>query len=410
MVKTTDLTARANERGAALVLSLIFTIVALGIVGAGALTLKANQKRTDTSIRLNAQASQFARAGLTEALAWFRRQTEQPVLAFDPILDAGTTPPTLDTADADVGIVREFRIGGSIWGRYEVWKEWDSDPDADRAARRSQLEVLDVSSRRGDQSAGSAWRIRSIGSIFNRFDPLKPLDEAPNVRIAARSLETEIRRLRLAPPGQAAISVSDANRLHITGNGRLLGGSKGAGAYFPQAGAPTASLLGSLTTVVTGTPALSPTTDYDDSPEAVFGLSLSDLTAIADDVVTDPDEFPNPIPDNAIIVVDVPNIRFDSSRPLRGTGAVYITGNVIMQDGSNSVFNGLLYVDGNLNMNAPSEVNGAIVCTRNVTVRGTSDFSTITYDEGVLASLRQAIGNYRLASAIRTLGPNFETF
>lgn len=403
--------ARTHERGTALVLSLIFTIIALGIVASGSLILRANQQRTETTFRVNAQANQFARAGITDALAWFRRQTEQPVMAFDPMLDASTTPPTLETADPDVGIVREFLIGGSIWGRYEVWKEWAGDPDTDRAARREQFEVLDVSLSRGQESAGTSWRIRSTGSIYSRPDESLPLGERPNVLIASRSLETEIKRLRLAPPGQAAISVSDGNSLHVNTNGRIRGGADGAGVYYPQ-GTGTPTVGPASQNRVTGTPALSPTlaASYDDSPEAVFGLTLADLASVADDVISDPNAFPSPIPTNSILLGDFSSITFDSSRPLRGTAIVYIEGNVTLLSGSNSIFNGLLYVDGNLTIRAPSEINGAIVCTGNVNIQGSGDFSTVNYDEGVLNALRQAIGNYRLSGAIRPLGVNFENF
>src|SRR5438046_626809 len=112
---------RHAERGVALVLAILFTIIVAGITVAGALALRSHQNHTHTSFVSHGQAIGFARSGLTEGLGWFRKQTSQPVVTFSPVLDNLANPPILDTIDPEIGIVREFRITGSIWGRYEVW-------------------------------------------------------------------------------------------------------------------------------------------------------------------------------------------------------------------------------------------------------------------------------------------------
>jgi hypothetical protein len=396
---------RGAERGTALILSLLFTIIAMGIVFSGSLIMQANQQRTETSFRLNAQATQFARAGITDTLSWFRRQTSQPVTDFEPILDTLSVPPIFDTADPDVGIVREFLIGGSIWGRYEIWKEWGADPEPARLLRRQQQQVVDISASRG-QPPGNAWRLRATGSIYRRFDDMVPLDQSPNVRLAVRSLETEIKRLRLAPPGQAAVCIRDGGSATVGLNGRVIGGAAAGISYSdePTMTAPSAATLSR----VTGSPRESTLPGYDDSPEAVFGLPYADLVSIADDLITNPVDFPSPLPTNSVLVVNTPSITFDASRPLTGTGVVYVQGNVTIDVGSSSVFNGLLYVDGDVVMRAPSEINGALVVTGTLDMSGVGDFATIQYDDGVLSALRVEIGNYRLSGAIRPLGQILE--
>jgi hypothetical protein len=283
---------RGAERGTALILSLLFTIIAMGIVFSGSLIMQANQQRTETSFRLNAQATQFARAGITDTLSWFRRQTSQPVTDFEPILDTLSVPPIFDTADPDVGIVREFLIGGSIWGRYEIWKEWGADPEPARLLRRQQQQVVDISASRG-QPPGNAWRLRATGSIYRRFDDMVPLDQSPNVRLAVRSLETEIKRLRLAPPGQAAVCIRDGGSATVGLNGRVIGGAAAGISYSdePTMTAPSAATLSR----VTGSPRESTLPGYDDSPEAVFGLPYADLVSIAGR----PDHEPGRLPESA---------------------------------------------------------------------------------------------------------------
>jgi hypothetical protein len=59
-----------------------------------------------------------------------------------------------------------------------------------------------------------------------------------------------------------------------------------------------------------------------------------------------------------------------------------------------------LYVNGNLTVREPCELQGSIVVTGAVTVQGsTSDFATITFDDGIVARLRQTLGTYRQATS-----------
>ena len=95
-------------------------------------------------------------------------------------------PPVIDTLDPDIGIVREFQITNSIWGRYEVWKEWDADPNSTRLAWRQQMQTEDVSDLRGNLSPGSVWRMRSIGYVFRRNDGSAAFNVRRRTRCSAR--------------------------------------------------------------------------------------------------------------------------------------------------------------------------------------------------------------------------------
>ena len=110
----------ASERGVALLLAIFFTIIITGLVFAGTIMIKTHRAENETRFRLHGQAAQFARAGLTDALGWFRKSKTQPVAQFTPTLDPGASPPLLETMDPDIGIVREFQINGPVWGRYEA--------------------------------------------------------------------------------------------------------------------------------------------------------------------------------------------------------------------------------------------------------------------------------------------------
>lgn len=393
--------ASSEERGTALILALFFTIVTVGIVFTGTVIEKANRDKTRTNFRLNSQANQFARAGLTEALSWYRRQTNQPVAEFEPVVDLNIVPPIIDTDDPDVGIVREFKIEGKIWGRYEVWKPWNTDPERERLAWRQQMQVADVSEQRHSGSGGTSWRLRSVGYVFERDSANHRFDEQPNRVLAIEILETEIVRRKLAPPGQSALSIADGNSAHINTMGRIRGGSSGSGIYYP-AGTGTPTVGPARDNRVTGTPPLAQAPGVIDmSCEAVFGVTYTELKASADHVVTDRRDIPTPVPDFNTVVIEIPSVTFDRDTPLSGFGLVYIRGNCTILPGSNSNFKGLLYVDGGLDMRAPSVIEGAVVVTGNFTLQGSADYATIYYSDEVLNALRQAIGNYRFMGPFR---------
>ena len=199
-------------------------------------------------------------------------------------------------------------------------------------------------------------------------------------------------------PGQAAINVADGNSCHINTYGRVLGGGL-AGIYYP-AGTGTPTVGPASANRVTGTPALSTGLVYDDSLQAVFGLTFQELSAIANVVVTSASQFPSPLPENALVVVDMAHLQIDDHNSLRGAGIVIVRGNLTLNPGNDSLFSGLLYVDGNLTIREPSEINGSIICTGNVTIQGASDYATVNYDEGALAALLDMFGNYRVANAL----------
>jgi hypothetical protein len=392
---------REGERGAALVLAMIFVIISTGIVLTGAMIERGNAEKTNTEFRVGAQAVQFARAGLTEAISWFRRQNTQPVLAFEPIVDMEASPPVIDTQETEVGIVREFRVRGRTWGRYEVWKRWDADPIEERRDWREQMRAHDVSMERRAGNAGTSWRIRSIGYVFEREDESLPFDQAPNSVIAMEVVEAEILRRKLAPPGNAAVAANRGDWITMTTNGRIEGTTRGVGAYYPRNTGSIRNTGGNIS----GNPATSTsTTALDLTPENIFGATFIDLRASADLVVTDIADFPRTLAENATIIVDTGGaVTFDRDHPLRGRGLVYVRGDCTILAGSNSVFNGLLYVAGNFTMNAPAEIEGCVISTGRVTVNGSGDRSTIRYGDAVLNALRQDVGQYRYLGAFRRM-------
>ena len=66
-----------------------------------------------------------------------------------------------------------------------------------------------------------------------------------------------------------------------------------------------------------------------------------------------------------------------------------------------SFFFGLLYVDGNLTINAPCTIRGAVITTGEFLAQGTGDFVDIVYDDWVINYMQTTMANYRTSRAAR---------
>ncbi|MCY2958145.1 MAG: hypothetical protein NT107_14060 [Planctomycetota bacterium] len=386
---------RVGEQGFAMILALLFTVIVVGITVTGTLILRSHQAKTKTSFVSRGQASMFAKSGLIEALGWMRKQASQPVLNFVPILDEVAVPEILDTIEPEVGIVREFQINGPIWGRYEVWKDWSTDPNATRLAWRNQFRCQDISSYRNEPS-GTIWKLCSVGYVFRRTSATAAFDAAPNQVLGQEIMEVEVRRLAIQPPGQAALNISNAATCQILTKGKVLGGNTAAGIYYAT-GTGNVTISGTGASV-TGVPSLSAAANYNGSIDAVFGVSIAELRAMANYVITNASQFPSPVPKDTIVICDVP-ITFDENQPLKGTGVVVCTSSVTINQASYSAFNGLLYVAGSFTLREPAEITGATVVVGSVLVQGSADSSSLTFDDGILNHLRTELGSYRMSSA-----------
>ena len=392
----------SNERGMALAIALLFTFIAGSVIVSGSILLRSNRQDSELRFRRENQAVQFARSGLTEAMSWFRRQTGQPVTDFKPLRDTGATPRIVDTDDPTIGLVREFRIARNIWGRYEVWRKDETDPDPKRLEFRRKFECQDLSAQRGFSGGGNVWLVRCVGYVFEKRSDSMKWNESPNRVIAVATAEGEMQRLAIQPPSQAAVCIRRGDNATINANGRVRGGMTGAGILYPsETGDPAVGPLSENR--VTGAPALSAAPTYDDSTRSVFGVSRNELRSMADLVISNPANFPNPIPTNAIVFVEGldATLTLGSNKGLNGTGIVYIEGDVTVAAGTTSNFSGLLYVTGDLTLNETTDVFGAVIVQEDLVVQGMGDYATIWYDDKVLAALRREIGQYRWTGAIR---------
>jgi hypothetical protein len=401
---------RDAERGVVLIWTLAVLLVLTGLIAAGIEQDSALDRSARMELAVRGQARAVAEAGVVDAYAWFRRQQVQPVTTFAPRRDIAASPPVNETDDPTVGLVREYEIAPNLWGRYEVrltvpaesfidgngdgvWEAGEAFTDTDGNGHWDDVrETHDVSLLRGLPSAGSVWLIVSHGILFNRPRADLPLGTAPNDRISASDVATEIRRLTVTPPSAAAICATTGSKVTL--------GSRAAVAYSSSSGSPTI-IAGAE---VTGTPATTSVPSYDGSIDGVFGVPLSELKSMSDVSTSDPSTIGAPIGEYTLNVVDG-DITFDETRPLRGTGVVVVLGSCTIADSSNSFFNGLLWVRDNLTVRAPCYLRGAVVAGGTVDVRGTGgDYAEIERDSSVISELLQTMGQYRHSKSLYVPG------
>ena len=375
------MTGRKGERGAALVVVIFAATLILLMLTTTLILTRSSGSMLARQLTSQGQAMSAASAGLTDGLSWYVRQRQQPVTTFNPLVDANGVcthtpahiPPAFDSEDPALGIVRSFEINtqGRVWGRYEM--------------RRAS--VLDVSQRRGKPQAGTIWQLESQGFVYVRNDPAQPPNVAPNMVLARRTMRVDIQRLGLQLPANAALSAIRGGNINVIRPSRIQGGSAGIGAAYPAStGTPGGN--GSIT----GSPAQSITT-ASFTIDQIFGVTVNELVAMADLVVDDESQLPNPLPDMALVVIRG-NATFNGQRPLQGSGILVVLGNLILNPQSNAYYSGVIWVGGTFVVTPPGTINGSVVANGNVQITGGSDVAEINYDAAILDQIRQQMGNY----------------
>ncbi len=218
-----------KTEGSALITALILSVVIamLAIVGAQLITTAYN-----TVMHQEHQGSEVdnvARAGLQDAISWFKNQPTQPVAAvaalggsmpngswadsaFNP--QYSTSSALSATIDTSLGMVQEYPLNAAtgLYGRYEVRRQ--TNPAVAGVVYDS-YSVHDISGQRFFNGAvtgnGYAWYIGSRGYIYKASSNTYTCNGATSTfnmkNVLARSMvSTEIRRINLNLPHCAVIT------------------------------------------------------------------------------------------------------------------------------------------------------------------------------------------------------------
>jgi len=389
-----------------------------GLMVASHYVRQSTSRVIDHELNHHGQAVNAAKAGLVDALCWYRRQTSQPVAAFTPNRDLGADPPINETDDPDIGLVREYQIStrDNLWGRYEV-------------RRRV---VRDTTAERNLAGVGRYWYIEAKGYVLERlaenYEPgefyslyeisdgdlkrklgdgtYEVVDTAADGKfqedyderlvkvLASVTMGTEFRRLSVVPPADAAICAARGDYIRLEDRSRT-NGHDSYGIVYPE---QTGDHYQAGGAELSGSPARARVdpTGYSLEEIDVFGVIPQELQALSDIYTDDPSTLPEVLPDFSIIYIDS-DVTWSAAKPLKGTALVYVGGDATMAAASSSYFSGILYVVGDFVQESPSLLNGTLMCKGRVTVTGSGDYSEMNFDKDVRSRILTISGQYRFS-------------
>jgi hypothetical protein len=414
--------SKRNERGQALIVVVLGIALVLATLTVAIIIVEFSGKITQRQLTQQGQALNAAQAGLTEGLSWFRRQPAQPVMTFTPVLSPAAVPPVYDTEDASTGLVRSYPVSdpGHVWARYELRQ----------AAAPGGTNTIDISAQRGKKCptppCGLVWQLESQGIIYvrNSTNPLIAYNASPNVVLSRRTLRSEIQRLGLNRPVDAALVVNRGAAINIANQSVEIKGNKSFGiAWVTATGTPTGTGYTSATlppnAQITGGGGGAISAGIAAAPNHftipyVFGMTLQELRAMANFEVTQVTDLPystdssgfTSLPPMQLILLNDPanqakNYIFNAANPLNGTGIMVVFGSLTIAANSNSAFNGIIFVvNGSYSQSSPSTVTGTVIvdtgAAGTVTVQGAADKSSIRFDSNLLAYMARRMGLYNM--------------
>lgn len=391
----------------ALLWALLFVIITSGLVISHTSYMAARRGERDARYNRATMADTFARSGLQDAVGWFHRRSNQPITVFDPVYDPSGSPPRIDTIDPAIGLVREFEINGSLWGRYEVRK----------------AEATDISAQRGDLPPGSAWELGVRAYVYRKRDDKKAFDQAPNQMVATTALRSELRWLQVNPPVPAAICAESPDRITIGPRATISGGDSIALGYRDPAtmATPPTKTTPTITfgASVSGTPKLLAAPVYDAAANRVFAMRLDELRGYSDAVIDTAAATsgwaslwaawwsfmsghgtPTPPPSNVLTIDN----RLLYTEGLQLDGEMVLTNSLLVVDGDLTAslahktrIDGVVYVTGDIRINTGElELNGLLIGRGKIELgKGFFGSVKVTYDANMVETVRTTVGKYR---------------
>ena len=387
---------KLNDKGSILIL-IVLLVALLAFIPVGTTLLETSRKQVKLQANSFAQASNVARAGLTDAEAWFRMQSIQPVGSIKaglPYPDAafyprGTSANPTDTDDETIGLVRTFPLGetNSLYARYEVQRQTVNNVVSTSSTNDHAVHDITASrtpppARAGD---GLIWYIESVGYVYQRKNPSISFNLPPNIIVGRARVSTELRRMGLVDFTAAAAVVARGN-VAVGANCRIMGGNNAYGVVSNSGAGNPAN--------VTGGWGIAATTGTAISMPNIFGLQNYDIRMIADYAVNTANDLPTNYPSTGLVYV-AGNAVFDATHPLTGGGVLIVSGDLTVQSTSNALFSGVIFVQGNAVINGPALISGSVLATGTLTLTGATDVAQIEYDRATLNTVRQNVGQYR---------------
>jgi hypothetical protein len=397
------------NKGSALVMALIIMVLVVMLATVGTQLMVTTQKWMNLQAHSGAEADNVSRAGLLDAISWFRGQTAQPVHsgytppgrwvdeAFYP--RTSTSAASNATKDENIGLVKEYQLGqdNNVWGRYEVWRQTATPTNLPTDPQYNPDAVHDISGERlfnGEKDGmGYIWVITSKGYIYKKNSDAVDFRTSPNKIISSSKVSTEIRRITKNLQQTCAVIVYSGNDVTFNTMGRIRGN---AGAIGRTKGAAPSVVAGSSATCVTNP--LFPTGLDNHSVSYVLGVSTNELKILADYVVNNVTDLPVTTPDMSLVFINGDATFGPTTRVLSGSGLLFVFGNLTLNTAAlNHQYRGLIYCTGRATIKEGALIRGCLVAYGGLTLSnaGAMQPAEIDYDLGMLTMVDAQICRYR---------------
>jgi Tfp pilus assembly protein PilX len=405
-----------NEKGTALVTVLMMISIMTILTAASTFIVMGAQKQTSAQFMREGQAANVARAGLQAGLSWYKSQLSQPVrqsaltpdddcsihAAFFPRVNT-TDIQKGDTLDETIGLVKELKIQEpNIYGRYTI-KRYDcgqSDTaDWNRHAAR------DITFKRGKQDGaapaqGVVWFLESQGELYIKNDPTKLPTQAPNKLLQEVSASVEINRISMSV-GQYVLNLIGTSTSSFNNKCELTGDSSITMPAGIKRNIGTPNISGTPQATIGSAPLVSQINagsgEVNKDVLNTFNMSMTELKGVSDKVYTTTNEISatEPIPFGVTFLEGngSSTFLFTAARPLKGSGVLFVNGNLNLDNDSNSSYSGLIFVTGTITMGSSNSLGGGIVAGRVLCSPTTR--TTLEYNDNVVNNVRQRLGLYR---------------
>lgn len=394
---------RREQKGSVLLL-VVLLISLLAFIPIGVQLLSTSRTKVRNFANADAQALNIARAGLQDAVSWFRRQNNGlPVRSGTalgaPHPDAAFNPTGLDTIDPSIGLVKSGEMSpisgeGKLFYRYEVVRSTTGNPRA----------VHDITGERVEghvAGEGLVWYIESVGYVYAQRQENAPINVGENFRlgknlIGRARVATEIRRINFNPPEEAAVIINRLDNCVLNAGGFVAGGSttsavSGIGVAYNLNTMTPAAWTGTYGTRVSGNPMLQQGS-YPLDIFTIFGLTPYEMSSIAD--YSSFADLPAVYPAMAVVHLKG-NTTFTAARPLNGGGVLVVEGDLTINPNTNASFSGLILVTGNVTITGSANITGSMVVGGTLTITGGTEPGYIFYDRSALDSTSVQLARYR---------------
>ena len=361
--------------------------------------IQVSRAQTGLQSHFSVQADNIARAGLADAVSWFRRQSHQPVCeAYNPNTnpvtsydypDAAFFPQqgSTDTLDAGIGLVQEYSLDSALnlRARYEVKRQRyppvPVDPDA----------VHDITALRlpgGKPGDGLAWYIESLGFVYRKRDAGNTYNSKTDVILGRARASTEIRRLNMNLPAKAALIVTNISSVTLS-SCAVMGETSIGIAYQYQSG----QLPNNLASTVSGS---ARTQQYGNALSIVNVSSCTEreLKLLADYAVSGVAQLPADRLSMAIVFIDGDAVFTSTTSDLSGGGFLYVRGNLFVNPAASATFSGIIYVTGDATVRGPATISGMLACRGGVKLGDNNSLAKVDYKSTVINSVSNLFTQY----------------